>query len=236
MSTMTLSMESEERERFDGHQDTSQPNLRAGHLFERSWEVFEREAYLVVGIFGVSMLIDVFLSGFRDSNNSGGGGVLGLIGLIVYGPMKAGINHALVRLMRKEKVEFERIFKGFFRFWPAAGVSILSWTFMALGFVCLLVPGIIIGLGLIPCMYLVLEEHRGVKDTLSRAWSLTQGHKMSLGKLIAVLVIFNFGGLLLCGVGVIFTGAFSTLVFAAAYDELYQSSVSSMDAIDDSYI
>ncbi len=224
MTPMSFSMESGEREFLVGDQGVGQPNLRAGHLFDRSWEVFERETFLVVGIFCVSVLVDVFLSGMRDGNGSGG--IFGVIGIIIYGPMRAGINHALVRLMRKESVAIGRVFSGFLRFWPAAGVSILAWLAMMLGFICLLVPGIVIGLGLIPCMYLVLEEKLGVRETLSRAWSITQGHKKSLLKLAAVLVVCNFGGFLLCGVGIIFTGAFSMLVVAAAYDELYQSAIS----------
>ncbi len=226
-------MESGDREFVRAGYDAGQPNLRAGYLFDRSWEVFERETFLVVGIFFVSLLVTAFFSGTRDSHGSGGNFVL--IGLAIYGPMRAGICHAQVRLIRKEKVEIGQIFSGFLRLWPAVGVSILTWFLTVIGFVCVLVPGIVIGLGLIPCMYLVLEEQLGVRETLSRAWSITHGHKMSLLKLVAGLVLLNCGGLMLCGIGVIFTGAFSSLVFAAAYDELYQSALSLERLDEDAY-
>jgi len=184
------------------------PDLSVGHVLGKSWNVFRADMGLVFSIAVVEFLI-VSASGF-----------IPVLPLLITGPLVAGCNYVLVRLVRGEDVEIREIFDGFKEFGRSLGVYWAATILTIVGVILLVVPGIIVMVGLTPAMYLVLDADYGVRDTLRLSWEMTRGYKWDLFVLLLVIILLLLVGLLALIIGAIFVGVFATVVAATAYDEL----------------
>ena len=63
------------------------------------------------------------------------------------------------------------------RFWKYLGASILLALAVAIGFVLLIVPGIIFGLMFMFTTFVVIERELGPIDAMNESHRLTRGHK-----------------------------------------------------------
>lgn len=206
--------------RPDLYDEPYAPDLRIGHLFSRSWPLFKEHLWLLVGATALYFLIASIGSNPIKDNYGLGNNLLNIIGFIITGPLTAGIYWMMLKAHRNEPFEFGDLFVGFNEFGRAFGVYALSWLATVLGLLLLIVPGLIIGVGLWPALFLVMDDDRGVVDTLKEAWALTDGYRLQLFGLGVVLFFLVLLGLVAFFVGIFFTGAFALLVAAAAYEEL----------------
>ncbi|MEP0547165.1 MAG: hypothetical protein ABJF88_09540 [Rhodothermales bacterium] len=205
---------------FDArHADPYIPNLSIGYLFSRSWPRFKDHLWLLVGTFTLYALLIGIGSDTWDGDRTGGG-LLNLVAFVITGPLTAGLYWMMLKVQRDEPIEFTDLFAGFGEFGRAFGVYALTAIATLIGFILLIVPGLILLVGLAPGLFLVMDDELGVMDTLRKAWDMTMGHKLQLLALGVVLFFLTLLGILAFIIGVFFTGAFASLVVAAAYDEL----------------
>jgi uncharacterized membrane protein len=107
---------------------------------------------------------------------------------------------------RGERPEFALLFSGGSRFLAMLGTFWLLTLTVALGYVLLVVPGIILGLGLYMSMLFVVDQNMGPVDAMKASWNATQGYK---GRL------FLFGllafGMVIAGYIACFVGVFAVI-------------------------
>lgn len=72
---------------------------------------------------------------------------------------------------------------------PASGTFALAVLFIVLGFMALVVPGIIIATALLPLAAVVVAEGRSGMDAIRRAWALTRGRRWTLFAILLVTTI-----------------------------------------------
>ncbi|HEV7395149.1 MAG TPA: zinc ribbon domain-containing protein [Pyrinomonadaceae bacterium] len=60
---------------------------------------------------------------------------------------------------------------------PTAG---MAWVLQVLGYICLVIPGIIIGLAFELILPIVVLENLSPVETLKRSWNLTKGHRLNI--------------------------------------------------------
>ena len=198
---------------------TYRPDLGIGYLFGKAWPVFKENLLVIVGSFAIYLLIGGAL-GSSDLWGTGMAALTSLIGFVIAGPLVVGFYGILLRSLRGEQAQIPNLFDGFSRFGQAFGVYVLMIIAIVVGFIFLIIPGIIIAVGLWPALFLVYDEDLGVTATLQEAWDMTRGHRLQLFLLGIVLMFVAAIGVLALGVGIFFTGAFASLVAAAAYEEL----------------
>jgi len=102
-------------------------------------------------------------------------------------------------------------------FWKYLGASILLALAVAIGFVLLIVPGIILGLMFMFTTFVVIERELGPIDAMSESHRLTRGHKWQLFGFVLLLLLINLLGLLALVVGLLVSIPVSTLAFVHAY-------------------
>lgn len=184
------------------------PDLSVGHVLRRSWAVFRANMGLVFAVAIVELLV-VSASGF-----------IPFLPLLIVGPLVAGGNYVLVRLVRGEEAEVREVFDGFKEFGRSLGVYWASALLAIVGMILLVVPGIVAMVGLLPAMYLVLDADYDVGDTLRLSWELTKGYKWDLFVLLLVVLLLIVIGFFFLIIGALFVGVYANVVLAAAYDEL----------------
>lgn len=197
------------------------PDLEIRSLFTRAWEIFRAHLGTMIAVF----ILYSLLTGTGVFWDSGGWifDVGELLMFVISGPVTAGTYMFALKLVRGEDPDIGEMFRGFQEFGRAFGVFTLYTILFVVGLVLLIVPGIYVGVALMPAMFLVLDDRLGVIDTLQKAWAMTDGHRGGVFLVLLTLVGLNLLGLLFFIVGVVFTGAFSLLVGAAMYEELSEA-------------
>jgi hypothetical protein len=75
-----------------------------------------------------------------------------------------------------------------------------------------------VSLGLVfACVEIVAEPEISAFGALKNAWSIARGERLTLGFGLFLISMLLFAGLLMCGIGVIFTLGFASVLFASLY-------------------
>jgi uncharacterized membrane protein (DUF485 family) len=75
---------------------------------------------------------------------------------------------------------------------PMIGLTILSSILIGIGFILLIVPGVIVYLMLIVAVPALVEERRGVIASMSRSRELTKGSRLTIFGLVVLFILFYF--------------------------------------------
>jgi hypothetical protein len=196
-----------------------------GEVLSGAWNVFQRHwAPLCVGILVVGMAIGVpilvvYLVGIFAlvAATSGGGGVdigapevalLAAIAvplaavLFLVPPIFLGrLIRMAITALRGGTPEVGDLFRGETRYGPMLGLLFLQSMCVYLGYVLLIVPGVILGLGLHFSAHLVVDRRLGAIEAMKASWRLTTGRKgqifvlgLVLGLVAAVCGFIPFVG------------------------------------------
>ena len=105
-------------------------------------------------------------------------------------------------------------------FWRFLGAELLAGIIVFVGFLLLVVPGVIaaLGLGFVP--YVVIDRGAGPIDALKESWRITKGNKWRLLLFGLVLIGLNLVGLLALVVGLLVTVPVTWLAVTHAYRTL----------------
>jgi hypothetical protein len=180
----------------------SQREFRIGSAVSKAFEVFSRNAvpFSLVGIvvwlpIGLITYLTLNLPQNQRALWSGGATLLGgLLQLVVV----AAILHATFQDMRGRPVRLgESIQRGLRRFFPLIGGGILVGLGVLLGFVLLVVPGLILFTRWYVFAPVCVVEQKGPLSSMKRSAELTKGNRW---KLFAIYIILILAATLVGGV------------------------------------
>lgn len=152
--------------------------------------------------------------------------VVSLLYLFLVGNViRVGNAKILLSAYRHERFRITDLFAGFRQYGRLVGTMALYTLFVTLGFMCFIVPGIIVALGLFEVPYLLSEDPSlSGMDVIRRSWEDMRGHKGELFGLVMsffgwiILTILTFGVL-----AIFYTGPYISLSEAGYYHELHHS-------------
>lgn len=98
--------------------------------------------------------------------------------------------------------------------------SILVGVIIVIGFILLIVPGIIFALKLQYVTYLIVDKKLGPIEAIKKSWSMTKGHVWHLFVLLLAIIGVNILGTLALVVGLIITVPLSMVATAFVYRKL----------------
>lgn len=99
-------------------------------------------------------------------------------------------------------------------------VTLVRSIIVLVGFVFLIVPGIILSIKLQFASYLVVDKNKGVVEALKGSWEMTKGVKWNLFLFWLTLGLINVLGLLALVVGLVVTVPLSMVATAYVYRKL----------------
>ncbi|MDA2914300.1 zinc ribbon domain-containing protein [Acidobacteriia bacterium AH_259_A11_L15] len=116
-----------------------------GHGWRQLWKHF-----LMLFLIGIIFVLISFASAmFNIGQQSGGAGaaVLGILslayGIFLTNPIDYGVSFAFLKAARNDPLDIKDMFEAFHNYWNAVLASLLVTVIIGLGFVLLIVPGII---------------------------------------------------------------------------------------------
>jgi hypothetical protein len=141
----------------------------------------------------------------------------GCISLIIGGTIMVGINRAILGMLAGRTPTVEMMFSGFDRFGQAFLLSLVSGVLTFLGFLALIVPGIILAIMWMFGNLILAESEVDFWTAMQRSSDLTRGYRWELFTLaLACIPVLLLGLLCLC-IGIVVAQAVVFTAMALAF-------------------
>ncbi|MFC2032111.1 YciC family protein [Chloroflexota bacterium] len=189
-----------------------------GHGWRQLWKYF-LELFLI-GLIGFLIGLPTGLIRWSEDAAFAGVifGVLGLAyGILINGPIDYGVSFAYLKASRGDKLEIKDIFAAFNNYWNAVLASLLVFVIVGLGFILLIIPGIIFACKLVFTPYLVVDRKMEVIEAIKESWRMTGGHAWKVFFIGLLAIPIGIAGLICFGVGVIISIMWISLTLASLY-------------------
>lgn len=183
-------------------------------LVKEAWVLFKKNLNLFALLVGVYIVYYLVNGLFSNSV------ILSLLLSIVSIILEIGSINLVLKLVDGNKGDIKDVYtysnlpiKVFKTFVACifAGIAIVG------GLILLVIPGIYVAVRLQFFTYYIVDKDAGVMDALKMSWNLTKNGKLNLFLFDLLLVLLNFGGALLLGVGLLLTLPLSLAAMALLY-------------------
>src|SRR5262245_30316282 len=164
--------------------DTTAPTgreFRIGPIFTRSWSIYAANfvAFTLVAI--VASLPSQLGGDFESSVGVVRNVVVFVVSVILYFVGQAVILYGAFQAMRGRSVVIgDGVGRAFSRFFSLVGISILVGLGVGIGFLLLVIPGIILALRWAVAVPACVVENKGPLQSMSRSAELTKGHRWKI--------------------------------------------------------
>ena len=151
--------------------------------------------------------------------------ILGIIlsilsGFFITGPIWMSTNWTFLKAVRKQKVEIMNIFEVFKRnYLNAVLASVLMSIFLFIGFLLLIIPGIVLAVRFGFVHYLIMDKKMKAWQAIKTSWDMTRSCAWTIFFMAVLCIPIVIVGLLLLIVGIIPAVAW----IASSYAVLYNS-------------
>jgi hypothetical protein len=147
-------------------------------------------------------------------------GVTGFVGWVARSFFSTGLIRIWLAAARGQTPSFALLFLGGDRFFAMLGVTLLTGVATTLGFMLLVVPGVILTLGLALAQFYVVDAKMGPVPAMTASWQATRGFKGDLFVLGLAGIGLSILGACMCFVGVAATVPIVFVAAAAAYTRM----------------
>jgi uncharacterized membrane protein len=206
--------------------------LSVGDCLRFGWETFKRRPWILIGALLLSMIIAGLPQIFGPHPTVGPDGqmipppastwgtIVAIVGLLVSIGVSLGLTTFSLRAHDNiQAVQITDLWNPG-PFWRYFGAHILTVIAIALGFIALIVPGVILAMGLMFVPYIVIDRGLGPIEAMKESWRVTKGHKWQLFLLFLALIGLNILGAIALIVGLLVTIPITMLAAAHAYRTL----------------
>lgn len=137
--------------------------------------------------------------------------------ILIAGPVEYGVAFAYLKAARGDKIEIKDMFEAFRNYWNAVLAGLLVSIIVGIGFVLLIIPGIIFACKLAFTPYLVVEWKMDVIGAVKESWRMTNGHAWKIFLIGLLAIPIGIAGLICFGVGIIVAVMWVSLAAASLY-------------------
>jgi uncharacterized membrane protein len=147
---------------------------------------------------------------------------LSILTLLIGGALTLGLSYYFLNVVRNQNSGLEDLFDGFKKFAPSTVAFILTMIVCAIGFVLLIIPGIMLVCGLSQTFYIIADDENKISgvDAMKKSWDMMDGYKMKF----FLLNLIHFGmiilGILMLVIGVFYMLPIIYASLALFYDQL----------------
>jgi hypothetical protein len=210
-----------------GWQSSSPANFALGDALSYGWNAYWKNVGPMLLIAVVVFAIQIAFSAIGNATDSVAVQVIfQLIGTLVSLLITLGWLRVSLEVTNGVKPELGDVFKAN-GYGPFILASILFYIGVVIGFILLIIPGIIFiaTFGFYGFVIAQRGDNVGVLESLQRSHEITRGHRWQLFGMAIVLFLVNLVGLLACIVGVVFTAGITLIAWAYLYRALSGESV-----------
>jgi len=144
--------------------------------------------------------------------------IIAVYWLLVLSVINYGADLLYLRAVRNEKIDIKEMFDGFKKnYLNIILANLLTFAIVGLGFVFLIVPGIILACRLAFVPYLVMDKNLDPVAAVEKSWEMTKGHGWKIFGMAMLAILVVIAGLLCLIVGIFFAVIWISTAFASLY-------------------
>jgi hypothetical protein len=183
--------------------------LDFGAALSRGLDLLKTDYWTFVGI---TLLMTLII---------GAAGMVPVANLLLLGILTGGLQFYFIRKLRGERPELGDCFAGFSVMTGALVLAgLVVWVLTAVGFVCLILPGIYLAVAYLFTYVLILDHKLEFWPAMEVSRRVITANWFMMLLLVIVAGILSALGTLALIIGVVFTAPYFYAVFAAAYEQL----------------
>jgi hypothetical protein len=138
-------------------------------------------------------------------------------------PMRLGFSLYCLAVIRGEDPAPTVLLSGYARPWAIVGVDLVLGLAVGIGFLLLIVPGLVLAVALCFAPLFLIDRGVGIFGALQGCWELSSGYRWRIGGLLVLIVLAAIPIVLLtCGLGALMFEGFTSGALAAAYQDLLE--------------
>lgn len=179
--------------------------FRVWELIGRGWDVMKPHWLVLSGMFFIYVAIGAVPY------------VGGCVQFIIGGALMVGIWRAVLGMIGGRKPDVGMMFQGFDRFGDAFLATLISGILTFLGFLCLIVPGIILAIMWLFTYPVIAETGLGFWEAMRESARLTEGYRWRLFLLGLACALITILGLLVFCLGVFVAIGVNVTALGLAY-------------------
>ena len=191
-----------------------------GYAWQQMWKYF-LYLFLIIVIMAIA---EAPSSVMKDADHDLDAGMivlqilLAVYWLLILPVFDFGANLLFLRAMRNEQIDLKEMFSGFKNNYLNIILAHLIWVaIVGIGFVFLIVPGIILACRLAFIPYLVMDKNMEPVAAVEKSWEMTRGHGWKIFGMALLAILLVILGLLCLFVGIFFAIIWISGAFAALY-------------------
>ena len=204
-------------------------NPSAGDAYGVAWDIMWKSFVSLLAVFIIFSIIKGPVAGIQWQEDNFHWYLLPFVffaigfGIFIAGPIQYSTNWVFLKAVREERFEIRDMFAVFQRnYWNAVAANVVVHLIIGIGFLMLIVPGIIFACRLAFVSYLVIDREMELTDALNTSWQMTKGYggQIFLMGIIAFFVVIL--GLIALFFGVFISGIWIKTAFATMYQAVVE--------------
>ncbi|RKY61437.1 MAG: hypothetical protein DRP95_02875 [Candidatus Latescibacterota bacterium] len=184
------------------------------------WKALRRYPGALVGAFLIATAIQILVALPGAGSTEERQILLTLVALLVAGPLEAGQSWVVLKGVRGKGPKVGDLWEGFRRFGDALLAYVLTSLIILVGFLLLVVPGVLFWLRYSVVFYALMDRGLSGREAMEESSRLTKGHRGRIFLLGLALLGVNILGAAALLVGLLVTMPLSYAAMAALYEQL----------------
>lgn len=198
-----------------------------GASYSSAWQKLWKQFPVLLGIAIIYLLLSSSASLFQLAVPILSPVFSPVYSILLVTPLGFGVAFAYLRAARDEPVKFEDMFAGFKDYGNVVVAGLLVNIIVVVGFIFLIVPGIIFACKLAFTPYLVMNHKMPAIDAIKESWRLTDGHSGTVFLIMLLAIPISFAGFLCLGIGIIPAAMWIALAIASLYHSVSELNIAS---------
>lgn len=200
---------------------------RAGSVLSHGWDVlWDKFITLFLLLLVLTVISMPFSITHSNDPQSYGAVVLQsfalLYALFLIAPFKYGVDYLYLKAIRLFKIDVKELFSVFDNYLNIVLANLLTGAIIAIGFVFVLVPGIIFACRLAFVPYLVMDKKYDPVKAVEESWRISRGYGWRIFWLYIVSFFLIIAGLIVLVFGSVIAIMWINAAFAAMYQAVLQ--------------
>ena len=184
------------------------------------WEQTKKQFWLVVGITVASIAIPTIIQNIGQGENGDPNSFFMLLSFLVGVLLTAGVTRMVLNIVESKPIQASLLWTEHKHYLPLLLGTVLNSLAVAIAFLALVIPGIIVGIRLSMFKYYIIEKNMSAIDSLKASWELTRGHTFDLFLFALARMGVVILGLIALFVGVLVAVPVVEIAKAKVYKEL----------------
>jgi len=187
-------------------------------IYKSTWKTLKAHLLFILAVIAITSAIQFPINFFKGyTSNEILALILTILSWLASSVIAIGLINTFLNLIDTNTRQFPYLYNKIHLFLQYIIASSIFGIIITLGFILLIVPGIIWAIQFQFYSYLIVDKNLNFKQALKQSKALTKGYKKKLFLLGASLLFLNLLGLLAFGYGTLLTIPLSTLILAHTY-------------------